>query len=291
MLTVAEIIDEVGVPAGAVSVLPMTREQGDVMVADDRFRLLTFTGSPSVGWRMKSRAGKKKVVLELGGNAGVIVDRSADLEWAVKRILVGAFTYSGQVCISVQRVFVHQDVWDEFMALFVDRASKLRLGDPMDPETDLGPMVDEAAAQRTQRWVEEAVAMGGKVILGGTADGAFFPPTVLTDTPFGAQVCSNEAFAPLVVAFPFAEFSEAVSEVNDSFFGLQTGVFTNDLEQSWYAFAELEVGGVIINDIPTYRVDHMPYGGVKDSGLGREGLRWAIEDMTELRIMVVAHPQ
>jgi acyl-CoA reductase-like NAD-dependent aldehyde dehydrogenase len=291
MLTVAEIIDEVGVPAGAVSVLPMTREQGDVMVADDRFKLLTFTGSPSVGWRMKSRAGKKKVVLELGGNAGVIVDRSADLEWAVKRILVGAFTYSGQVCISVQRVFVHQDVWDEFMALFVDRASKLRLGDPMDPETDLGPMVDEAAAQRTQRWVEEAVAMGGKVILGGTADGAFFPPTVLTDTPFGAQVCSNEAFAPLVVAFPFAEFSEAVSEVNDSFFGLQTGVFTNDLEQSWYAFAELEVGGVIINDIPTYRVDHMPYGGVKDSGLGREGLRWAIEDMTELRIMVVAHPQ
>jgi acyl-CoA reductase-like NAD-dependent aldehyde dehydrogenase len=291
MLTVAEIIDEVGVPAGAVSVLPMTREQGDVMVADDRFKLLTFTGSPSVGWRMKSRAGKKKVVLELGGNAGVIVDRSADLEWAVKRILVGAFTYSGQVCISVQRVFVHQDVWDEFMALFVDRASKLRLGDPMDPETDLGPMVDEAAAQRTQRWVEEAVAMGGKVILGGTADGAFFPPTVLTDTPFGAQVCSNEAFAPLVVAFPFAEFSEAVSEVNDSFFGLQTGVFTNDLEHSWYAFAELEVGGVIINDIPTYRVDHMPYGGVKDSGLGREGLRWAIEDMTELRIMVVAHPQ
>lgn len=291
MLTVAEIIDEVGVPAGAVSVLPMTREQGDVMVADDRFKLLTFTGSPSVGWRMKTRAGKKKVVLELGGNAGVIVDRSADLEWAVKRILVGAFTYAGQVCISVQRIFVHQDAWDEFMAIFVDRAAKLRLGDPMDPETDLGPMVDEAAAQRTQRWVDEAVAMGGKVLLGGKADGAYFPPTVLTDTPFGAQVCSNEAFAPLVVAFPFGDFAEAVNEVNDSFFGLQTGVFTNDLENSWYAFGELEVGGVIINDIPTYRVDHMPYGGVKDSGLGREGLRWAIEDMTEQRIMVIAHPQ
>lgn len=291
MLTVAEIIDEVGVPAGAVSVMPMTREQGDVMVADDRFKLLTFTGSPSVGWRMKTRAGKKKVVLELGGNAGVIVDRSADLEWAVKRILVGAFTYAGQVCISVQRIFVHQDAWDEFMAIFVDRAAKLRLGDPMDPETDLGPMVDEAAAQRTQRWVDEAVAMGGKVVLGGTADGAFFPPTVLTDTPFSAQVCSNEAFAPLVVAFPFGDFAEAVNEVNDSFFGLQTGVFTNDLENSWYAFGELEVGGVIINDIPTYRVDHMPYGGVKDSGLGREGLRWAIEDMTEQRIMVIAHPQ
>ena len=291
MLTVAEIIDEVGVPAGAVSILPMTRKLGDVMVADDRFKLLTFTGSPSVGWRMKERAGKKKVVLELGGNAGVIVDRTADLEWAVRRILVGAFAYAGQVCISVQRIFIHEAVWNEFMALFAERAAGLKVGDPMDPDTDLGPMVDETAAARTQRWVEEAVSLGGRVVLGGQADGTFFPPTILTDTPFHAQVCSNEAFAPLVVAFPFPDFPEAVREVNASFFGLQTGVFTNDLENAWYAFGELEVGGVIVNDIPTYRVDHMPYGGVKDSGLGREGLRWAIEDMTEIRIMVVAHPQ
>ena len=290
MLTVAEIIEAAGAPAGSVSILPMTRELGDRMVADPRFKLLTFTGSPAVGWRMKERAGKKKVVLELGGNAGVIVDRSADLDWAVRRILVGAFTYAGQVCISVQRMFVHEAVWDDFMARFVAGAAQLKLGDPLDPATDLGPMVDEGAAARTRQWVDEAVAMGGKVLLGGRADGAFFPPTVLTDTPVSARVCSNEAFAPLVVAFPFREMGDAVRQVNDSFFGLQTGIFTNDLTNAWGAFGGLEVGGVIVNDIPTYRIDHMPYGGVKESGLGREGLRWAIEDMTEIRIMVLAWP-
>src|SRR5437762_5605470 len=291
MLTVAEIVDGVGLPQGAVSILPMTRELGDRMVADDRFKLLTFTGSPSVGWRMKERAGKKKVVLELGGNAGVIVDKSADLDWAVKRILVGAFTYAGQVCISVQRMFVHEDIWDSFLTKFTEGARKLRVGDPTDPETEVGPMVDANAASRTQSWVDEAVAMGGKVLLGGKADGNFFPPTILTDTPATAQVCSNEAFAPLVVAFPFREFSQAVRQVNDSFFGLQTGVFTNDLAHAWQGFDELEVGGVMINEVPTYRIDHMPYGGVKDSGMGREGLRWAIDDMTELRLMVLAWPQ
>jgi glyceraldehyde-3-phosphate dehydrogenase (NADP+) len=268
----------------------MTRELGDRMVADPRFKLLTFTGSPSVGWRMKERAGKKKVVLELGGNAGVIVDKTADIDWAVKRSLVGAFAYAGQVCISVQRMFIHEDVWDEFMGKFVAGASALKLGDPLDPTTDVGPMVDAAAAGRTQRWVDEAIALGGVALLGGKADGTFFPPTVLTDVPVTAQVCSNEAFAPLVVAFPFRDLDDAIARVNDSMFGLQTGVFTNDLAGAWRAFAELEVGGVIVNDIPTYRIDHMPYGGVKDSGLGREGLRWAMDDMTEIRIMVLAQP-
>jgi glyceraldehyde-3-phosphate dehydrogenase (NADP+) len=291
MLTVAEIVEEAGAPAGSVSILPMTRELGDRMVADDRFKLLTFTGSPSVGWRMKERAGKKKVVLELGGNAGVIVDQSADIEWAVRRTLIGAYTYAGQVCISVQRLFVHEAIWDDFMDRFAEGAKAIRSGDPLDPETELGPMVDGAAAGRTQRWVDEAVAMGGKLLLGGKADGTFYPPTILTDVPMTAQVCSNEAFAPLVVAFPFGDFGDAVRQVNDSMFGLQTGVFTNDLANAWQAFNELEVGGVIVNDIPTYRIDHMPYGGVKDSGLGREGLRWAIEDMTEIRIMVLAQPQ
>ncbi len=290
MLTVAEIIDAAGLPKGAVSILPMTRELGDRMVADERFKLLTFTGSPSVGWRMKERAGKKKVVLELGGNAGVIIDASADLDWAVKRILVGAFAYSGQVCISVQRMFVHEAVREAFMAKFLAGVAALRLGDPADPATDVGPMVDAAAAARTARWVEEAVALGGTVLAGGTADGAFFAPTVLEHVPVSAQVCSNEAFAPLVVVFGFDDFGAAVAAVNDSFFGLQTGVFTNDLANAWRAFSELEVGGVIVNDVPTYRIDHMPYGGVKDSGLGREGLRWAIEDMTEPRIMVLAWP-
>jgi acyl-CoA reductase-like NAD-dependent aldehyde dehydrogenase len=291
MLAIAEIIESVGAPAGSVSILPMTRELGDRMVADERFKLLTFTGSPSVGWRMKERAGKKKVVLELGGNAGVIVDKSADIGWAVKRTLVGAYSYAGQVCISVQRLFVHEAIWDEFMDAFVEGAKALKVGDPLDPTTDVGPMVDGAAAGRTQRWVDEAVALGGKALLGGKADGSFFPPTILTDVPETAQVCSNEAFAPLVVAFPFAELDEAIQRVNDSMFGLQTGIFTNDLAGAWRAFGELEVGGVIVNDIPTYRIDHMPYGGVKDSGLGREGLRWAIEDMTEIRIMVLAQPQ
>ena len=290
MLTVAEIVESAGVPAGAVSILPMTRELGDRMVADDRFKLLSFTGSPSVGWRMKERAGKKKVVLELGGNAGVIVDKTADLDWAVKRSLVGAYSYAGQVCISVQRMYIHEAIWDAFMEKFLAGVQTLKVGDPLDPTTDVGPMVDEHQASRTQRWVEEAVAMGGKVLTGGTADGNFFPPTVLTDVPTTAQVCSNEAFAPLVVAFPFADLGDAIGRVNDSMFGLQTGVFTNDLLGAWQAFHELEVGGVIVNDIPTYRIDHMPYGGVKDSGLGREGLRWAIEDMTEIRIMVLAQP-
>ena len=291
MLTVAEIVEEAGAPAGSVSILPMTRELGDRMVADDRFKLLSFTGSPSVGWRMKERAGKKKVILELGGNAGVIVDKTADLDWAVRRCLVGGFTYAGQVCISVQRMFIHEAVWDAFLERFVAGAKAIRSGDPLDPETELGPMVDGAAASRTQRWVDEALAMGGKALLGGKADGTFFPPTILTDVPSTAQVCSNEAFAPLVVAFPFKDFGEAVAGVNDSMFGLQTGVFTNDLTNAWRAFSELEVGGVIVNDVPTYRIDHMPYGGVKDSGLGREGLRWAVEDMTEIRIMVLAQPQ
>jgi len=290
MLTVAEIIEAAGVPAGSVSILPMTRELGDRMVADPRFKLLTFTGSPSVGWRMKDRAGKKKVVLELGGNAGVIVDKTADLDWAVKRCLVGAFTYAGQVCISVQRAFIHEDVWDEFLGRFVEGAKGLKVGDPLDPTTDLGPMVDGSAAGRTQRWVDEAVAMGAKVLAGGHADGAFFPPTILSDVPLTAQICSNEAFAPVVVAIPFRELDEAIAGVNDSMFGLQTGVFTNDLAGAWRAFGELEVGGVMINDVPTYRIDHMPYGGVKDSGLGREGLRYAMDDMTEIRIMVLAQP-
>jgi len=290
MLTVAEIIDAAGLPPGAVSILPMTRELGDRMVADPRFKLLTFTGSPSVGWRMKERAGKKKVVLELGGNAGVIVDRTADVDWAVKRCLVGAYSYAGQVCISVQRMYLHEEIREAFLEKFLPAAAALRLGDPLDPQTEVGPMVDDTAAARTQRWVDEAVALGGKVLAGGRAEGRFFPPTVLTDVPPSAQVCSNEAFAPLVVAFGFSDFGEAIRAVNDSSFGLQTGVFTNDLANAWRAFGELEVGGVIVNDIPTYRIDHMPYGGVKESGLGREGLRWAIEDMTEIRIMVLAQP-
>ena len=291
MLAVAEIVAETGLPPGAVSVLPMTRELGDRMVGDDRFKLLTFTGSPAVGWEMKSRAGRKRVVLELGGNAGVIVDRSADLGWAVRRIVAGAFGYAGQVCISVQRVFVHEAVWEDFMSRFLEAARGLKVGDPLDPATDVGPMVDAAAVERTRAWVDEARSMGAKVLLGDTAGGLYYSPTVLTDVPAEAGVCREEAFAPVVVISRFGDFEEAVRGVNDSRFGLQAGVFTNDLANAWSAFEELVVGGVIVNDVPTYRIDHMPYGGSKDSGIGREGVRYAIEDMTELRIMVLASPQ
>jgi glyceraldehyde-3-phosphate dehydrogenase (NADP+) len=288
VLAMTEVIDSVGLPPGAVSVLPMTREMGDRMVADERFKLLSFTGSPSVGWKMKERAGKKKVVLELGGNAGVIIDASADIDYAIKRCVAGAYKFAGQLCISIQRVFLHESVRETFLSRFVVAVEKLRMGDPSEAGVDVGPMIDLGAAQRTQRWVDEAVAMGGRALVGGRAQGGFFQPTVLENVPPDAQVCSNEAFAPLVVVFTFSDFKDAIRQVNDSRFGLQTGVFTNDLSHAWHAFNELEVGGVIINDIPTYRIDHMPYGGVKDSGLGREGIRYAMEDMTELRLMVLA---
>lgn len=290
MLTVAEIMAETDLPKGAISVLPMSRELGERLVTDDRFKLLSFTGSPAVGWRMKEVAGRKRVVLELGGNAGVIVDASADLDWAVRRVRMGAFAFSGQVCISVQRLYVHESVWGPFMERFVASAAELVMGDPLDPATDLGPMVDAAAVARAEGWIAEAVAEGARVLLGGQADGTWFPPTILVDAPPSARVCSEEAFAPLVVAAPFSDIERAFAEVNASRYGLQAGLFSNDLQHAWRAFEVLDVGGVVINDVPTYRVDHMPYGGVKDSGIGREGVRFAIEDMTELKLMVMARP-
>jgi len=287
MLLIAEILADAGLPKGAVSVMPMDRATGDRLVTDDRFKLLSFTGSPAVGWDMKSRAGKKKVVLELGGNAGVIVDQDANLDFAATRIRTGAFSYAGQVCISVQRAYIHRTRFEEFSTKLVEQVQAMKIGDPLDESTDLGPMIDDKAAQRTEEWVNQAVEEGAHILTGGKAEGRFFQPTVLTDARRTSFVCSREAFAPLVNLFPFDDFEEALAEVNDSVYGLQAGVFTASLEHALHAFETLEVGGVMINDIPTYRIDHMPYGGVKDSGLSREGLRYAIEDMTEPRLMVV----
>jgi len=287
MLLIAEILADAGLPKGAVSVMPMDRATGDRLVTDDRFKLLSFTGSPAVGWDMKSRAGKKKVVLELGGNAGVIVDQDANLDFAATRIRTGAFSYAGQVCISVQRAYIHRTRFEEFSTKLVEQVQAMKIGDPLDEMTDLGPMIDDKAAQRTEEWVKQAVEEGAHILTGGKAEGRFFQPTVLTDARRTSFVCSREAFAPLVNLFPFDDFEEALAEVNDSVYGLQAGVFTASLEHALHAFETLEVGGVMINDIPTYRIDHMPYGGVKDSGLSREGLRYAIEDMTEPRLMVV----
>ncbi len=287
MLLFAEIVEAAGVPKGAVSIMPMDREVGDALVEDPRFKLLSFTGSPGVGWEMKQRAGMKKVVLELGGNAGVIVDSDSDLDFAVNRIRVGAFAYSGQVCISVQRVFVVEDVYEQFRDKLIDAVGKIQLGDPLDRTTDLGPMIDEKAVQRTQDWIDQATTGGAQVLAGGSAAGTFFPPTVIENADPTSFVCSKEAFAPLVTIAPVKSFGEAIRKLNDSEFGLQAGVFTNSLEKALVAYENIDVGGVVINDIPTYRIDHMPYGGVKASGLGREGLKYAIEDMTEPRLMVL----
>ncbi|MBX6723443.1 MAG: aldehyde dehydrogenase family protein, partial [Dactylosporangium sp.] len=290
-LLLAEVVEGTAWPKGAFSVVPANRTVGDLLVTDPRFAMLSFTGSPAVGWDMKERCGpKKKVVLELGGNAGMLVDRGADIDLAARRGVVGAFSYAGQVCISVQRIFVHDSEADAFEAKFLERVRALRIGDPMDEANDLGPMIDEKAARRTQEWVDEAVAAGARVLAGGRVDAKnpkLFPPTVLTNVRKGLRIECEEAFAPVVILERVKSFEEGLARLNDSHFGLQAGVFTNDLGHAWQAFDALDVGGVIINDVPTFRVDNMPYGGVKDSGFGREGLRYAMEDMTELRVMVV----
>jgi glyceraldehyde-3-phosphate dehydrogenase (NADP+) len=290
MLRVAQYLDQTSLPKGAVSILPMDRPTGDRMVADDRFKLLSFTGSPAVGWKMKADAGRKKVVLELGGNAGVIVDETADLDWAVARLVFGAFAYAGQVCISVQRIYVVESIYPEFERRFVDKVRQVTMGDPLDPAADLGPMVDAGAVARTDEWVREALDAGARALTGARADGLFYEPTVLVDVPRDARVCGEEVFAPVVNLFPVPDYAAALREINDSRFGLQCGLFTGSLERALAAHDELEVGGIIVNDVPTWRTDPMPYGGVKDSGLGREGLRWSIEDMTEPRLLAFARP-
>lgn len=287
MLSIAELVDATDLPKGSLSVLPMRRDVGDRLVTDDRFKLLSFTGSPDVGWAMKARAGKKKVVLELGSNAAAIVDETCDIAWAAERCAYGAFKYGGQLCISVQRIIVHEAVEEQFLEAFLARAKELRVGDPLDPATDIGPLIDTNACDRLTEWVDDAIAAGATPLLRGTCDGVFMAPTVLTDVPSDQPITCEEAFGPVAVVSRFSRFDDALAEVNASRFGLNAGIFTNRLDHTWRAFEELHVGSVIVNDAPTYRVDTMPFGGVKDSGLGREGIRYAIEDMTELRTLVL----
>jgi acyl-CoA reductase-like NAD-dependent aldehyde dehydrogenase len=281
------MIDELGLPQGAVSIMPMDREVGDRLVTDERFKLLSFTGSGEVGWALKAKAGKKKVVLELGGNAACIVDEGADLEVVVPRLAFGAFYQSGQSCISVQRILVHRSLYDDLRTRLVAAARLQRLGDPRDEDTALGPMISEKEALRVERWVNEAVAAGATLLCGGTRDGVMIPATLLEGVPPELPVCADEVFGPVAILEVFDDFAEALKSVNASKFGLQAGVFTNDLRRAYQAWDELEVGGVVINDVPSWRVDHMPYGGGKESGLGREGVRFAIEDMTEIRLLVL----
>jgi glyceraldehyde-3-phosphate dehydrogenase (NADP+) len=257
------------------------------LVVDPRFRLLSFTGSAAVGWRLKSICGKKKVVLELGGNAGVIVEPDADLELATQRCAAGGFGYAGQTCISVQRIFVHQSIADLFTTKLLLQVARLKAGDPSDSATVVGPLIDQAAADRVEAWIGEAVSQGARVLLGGKRMGSVVESTVLGNVTPSMKVCCQEVFGPVVAVTPYRHFQEAVDALNESDFGLQAGVFTQDIDKVFYAFRRLEVGAVLANEIPTFRADHMPYGGVKDSGIGREGVRSAIEDMTEPRLLVM----
>jgi len=286
-LELAKIIARTDLPKGAVSILPMDRKAGNQLVTDPRFSLLSFTGSPAVGWEMKKNAGKKKVLLELGGNAGVIVASSANLDKAVTKCLKGAFAYSGQVCIHAQRIYVHKSFFEEFLASFVEKTGLLKFGPPEDIETEISSMIDEENAIRIEAWVNEAVSQGARIVTGGVRKGSHYTPTVLTNTTIDMKVCALEAFGPVVVIEPFDTFEEAMFAINNSVYGLQAGVFTESLREAHHAFDRLEVGGVIINDAPTFRADHMPYGGVKDSGLGREGVKYTMREMLEPRIMVL----
>lgn len=286
VLELAEIVAGTSFPEGALSVLPMDRKAGNQLVTDDRVKVLSFTGSPLVGWKMKQEAGRKKVILELGGNAGVVITGSADIDHAVKKCLVGGYAYSGQVCIHVQRIYVQDSVFDEFAAKFTTEVSRLKVGNPLAPETDISVMIDKDNADRVEEWVNEAVNDGAKVLSGGKKKDAFFEPTLLTSTHSDMKVCSLEVFGPVVTLEKYRSFEKALEYINDSRYGLQAGIFTNDLSEMDRAFSELDVGGVIINDVPTFRVDHMPYGGVKDSGLGREGLKYAIAELMEPKLLV-----
>ncbi len=289
-LIIGEILAETDLPKGAFSVLPCHRDGADLFTTDARLKLLSFTGSPGVGWALKAKAGKKKVVLELGGNAACVVDADADLDDAIDRIIVGAFYQSGQSCIGVQRIIVHADIYDDFKARFVKATEALKAGDPKDPETFVGPMISEKEAKRLKGWIDEAVAGGATILCGGDREGAMLQATVLEGVPRDAKCYREEAFGPMALLTPFDDFDAALAEVNDSKFGLQAGIFTRDIYKAHKAWDELDVGGVVIGDVPSWRVDHMPYGGVKDSGLGREGIRYAIEDMTEIRLMVLRTP-
>ena len=286
-IIMGEVLAETNLPKGAFSILPAARDGADLFTTDERLKLLSFTGSPDVGWDLKARSGKKKVVLELGGNAAVIIDADADLDDAVERTVFGAFYQSGQSCIGVQRILVHDAVYDAFKAKLVARTSKLIAGSPHEETTFVGPMIDVKEAQRLENWINEAIDKGASLLCGGQRDGAMLAATLLEGVEPETKLNREEAFGPVAFLTRFHSWQEAMRICNDSKFGLQAGIFTRDIFKVLDAWDELDVGGVVVNDVPSYRVDNMPYGGVKDSGLGREGVRFAMEDMTEIRNLVI----
>ena len=289
-LIIGEVLAETDLPKGAFSILPCRRDGADLFTTDDRLKLLSFTGSDEVGWNLKAKSGKKKVVLELGGNAACIVDEDADLEDTVARMVIGAFYQSGQSCIGVQRILIHEKIYDAFKEKFVEKTKTLKAGNPQDEDTFIGPIISKAEADRMEAQIKEAIDAGATLLCGGKRDGQLLAATLLENVPKHLPIVQDEFFGPAAVLSKFSSFDEALAEVNESRFGLQAGVFTRDLYKAQKAWDTLDVGGVVIGDVPSWRVDHMPYGGVKDSGLGREGIRWAIEDMTEVRLLVVRTP-
>ena len=290
-IIMGEVLAETDLPEGAFSILACSRDGADLFTVDDRLKLLSFTGSPGVGWDLKARCGKKKVVLELGGNAAVVVDADTkNLDDAVNRIIFGAFYQSGQSCIGVQRIMIHEAIYDVMKAKLVAKTATLIKGDPKVRETFIGPMISESEATRLHGWIQSAAAAGGKILCGGTRDGAMLDATLMENVPLTQDLCVEEAFGPAAVLQKFSNWDQAISMVNDSKFGLQAGIFTRDFYKVQQAWDEMEVGGVVVGDVPSYRVDNMPYGGVKDSGIGREGIVFAMEDMTEIRNLVIRTP-
>jgi acyl-CoA reductase-like NAD-dependent aldehyde dehydrogenase len=286
-LALMDIVQASGYPDGGMRMVPCHVEVAQILIDDPRVRLITFTGSAAAGWAIRAKAGTKRVALELGGNAGVIIEPDADVSWAATRCAAGGFTYAGQSCISTQRIYVHEDVSGAFLDAFLPKVAALKVGDVLDERTDVGPMISVDAAQRVERWIAEAKAEGAEIATGGGRTGAFLTPTVLLRTTPAMKVNCEEVFAPLVTVTPYRRLDEAINAVNHSPFGLQAGVFTRDVRTLFRLHAELDVGAVNGNDMPGYRVDRLPYGGAKASGLGREGVRYAIEEMTELRVLTI----
>ena len=286
-LRLAQSIDKAGWPAGSLNVLPATSGDAHILLEDDRIKMVTFTGSPEVGWVLKNNVGRKQVTLELGGNAGVIIHDDADIDYAAERCAIGGYVQSGQNCISVQRIFVHQKIYQSFMNIFCDKVRNLKVGDPAAEDTFVGPMIHHSELERVMDWIEEAINGGARIEVGGVNEGNFLMPTILTNIDPSMKVSCGEVFAPLVVVYEYGDITEAFRQVNNSDFGLQAGLFTRDAGMIFKAYEILEVGGLIIGDVPTYRADPMPYGGTKLSGMGREGVRFAMEEMTELKLLVM----
>lgn len=289
-IIIGEILSETNLPIGAFSILPASRDGSDLFTTDDRLKLLSFTGSPEVGWELKAKAGKKKVVLELGGNAAVIIDNDSDLDDALERVIFGSFYQSGQSCIGVQRIIIHEEIYDKFKNMLIERTKNLVSGDPKNESTFIGPMIAESEAKRLESWIQNAKANGANILCGGNREGSMLEATLVENVDENLDLYKEEAFGPVAILSSFKDFDKALNEVNNSKFGLQAGIFTRDLYKMFKAWDVLEVGGVVIGDVPSYRVDNMPYGGVKDSGIGREGVKFAIEDMTEIRNLVIRRP-